>query len=251
MQIDQNKLQQMILKKVKTKKKLKLNIKKFNMSTIKDSRNCLIIGKRATGKNMLARDILYHQRDIPVGTIISPTSSVCKDRWNDIVPSLFIHDEYNEKIVSKALNRQKKIHSHAKNTKNTIDQRAFLVFDQCLYDHRTMNSQLIRDLCLNTRRYQVSFINIIQCALDIAPPIRANTDYIFIFRENTLSNRKRLYEDYASIFPSFNTFCQVLDQCTQNYECMVIDNTVHSDKIEDKIFWYKAEKRTDFTGFLF
>ena len=37
-----------------------------------------------------------------------------------------------------------------------------------------------------------------------------------------------------------------MDQCTQNYECLVIDNTSQSNKIEDCIFWYKAEMHGDF-----
>jgi hypothetical protein len=32
-----------------------------------------------------------------------------------------------------------------------------------------------------------------------------------------------------------------MDQCTQNYECLVIDNTSQSNKLEDCIFWYRAE----------
>ena len=31
-------------------------------------------------------------------------------------------------------------------------------------------------------------------------------------------NRKRLYENYAGITSSFEVFCQVMDQRTENYE---------------------------------
>jgi len=37
-----------------------------------------------------------------------------------------------------------------------------------------------------------------------------------------------------------------MDQCTQNYECLVIDNTSQSSKLEDCIFYYKAEIHPDF-----
>ena len=48
------------------------------------------------------------------------------------------------------------------------------------------------------------------------------------------------------MFPDFNTFCQAMDATTENYECMVIHNNAKSNKIEDQVFWYKAEDHEDF-----
>ena len=41
------------------------------------------------------------------------------------------------------------------------------------------------------------------------------------------------------MFPDFKMFCSVMDQCTENYECLVIDNSVKSNKIEDLVFCIK------------
>jgi hypothetical protein len=38
----------------------------------------------------------------------------------------------------------------------------------------------------------------------------------------------------------------MMDQCTQNYECLVINNNTQSNKMEDTIFWYKAEIHGEF-----
>ena len=46
------------------------------------------------------------------------------------------------------------------------------------------------------------------------------------------------------MFPSFEMFCQVMDQCTENYECLVINNNAKSNKLTDQVFWYKAEQKT-------
>ena len=73
-----------------------------------------------------------------------------------------------------------------------------------------------------------------------------NVDYVFILREPYMNNRKRLFENYGSAFPSFELFCQMMDQCTQNYECLVINNNAKSNKLNDQIFWYKAENHPDF-----
>jgi hypothetical protein len=37
-----------------------------------------------------------------------------------------------------------------------------------------------------------------------------------------------------------------MDQCTENYECLVINNNAKSNKLSDQIFWYKAEPHGDF-----
>ena len=85
-----------------------------------------------------------------------------------------------------------------------------------------------------------------QYALDIPPKSRTKVDFVFILRDNCISNRKRLYEHYAGMFRTFDMFCQVMDQCTEDYECLVINNNAKSNKLTDQVFWYKAELRDDF-----
>jgi hypothetical protein len=37
-----------------------------------------------------------------------------------------------------------------------------------------------------------------------------------------------------------------MDQCTENFECLVINNNAKSNRLEDQVFWYKAEPHCDF-----
>ena len=96
------------------------------------------------------------------------------------------------------------------------------------------------------RHWKILLIITMQYPLGIPPALRTNVDYVFILRENVRSNRKRIFENYASMFPSFEAFCSVLDSCTENYECLVIDNNSKSNRLQDQIFWYRAETRGDF-----
>ena len=99
---------------------------------------------------------------------------------------------------------------------------------------------------MNGRHFKILFILTMQYALGIPPNLRTNIDYVFILRENYQSNRKRLYEHYAGMFPTFEMFCQVMDQCTENYECLVINNNAKSNKLVDQVFWYKANAHEEF-----
>ena len=80
-----------------------------------------------------------------------------------------------------------------------------------------------------------------QYSLGIPPSLRCNIDYVFIFKENIESARKRLYEHYCSMLASFEIFCQVMNQYTKDYDCLVIDNTTRSTKFEDMVYWYHAD----------
>jgi hypothetical protein len=70
-------------------------------------------------------------------------------------------------------------------------------------------------------------------------------DYTFILRGNILGNRKRIYDHYTTAFLSFEYFCQILDNTTESYECLVIKNGGESNKLCDQVFWYKAEIHED------
>ena len=96
------------------------------------------------------------------------------------------------------------------------------------------------------RHFKILFMITMQYALGIPPNLRTNIDYVFILKKIMLAIENDLYEHYAGMFPNFEMFCQVMDQCTENYECLVIHNNAKSNKLTDQVFWYKAEPHDDF-----
>ena len=223
---------------------MELQLKKFDITQIKDDKVVVLIGKRDTGKSYLCKDILYYHSDIPVGQVISGTEGA-NQFYSKIVPKLFIHDEFNTNIVQNMLKRQKLMIDKI-NDGEQVDPRAFLILDDCLYDNCWAKDKFMRSVFMNGRHYKLLFMLTMQYALGIPPNLRTNIDYVFILRENYVSNRKRLYEHYAGMFPSFEMFCQVMDQCTEDYECLVINNNAKSNKLTDQVFWYKADPHPEF-----
>lgn len=233
---------------------MKLQLRKFDMASISDDKVVVMIGKRDTGKSFLCRDLLYYHQNIPVGTVISATE-VANCFYGDMVPPLFIHNEYNEDVIKNVLTRQTRCMEQVKKEKSEFnynnqskktDPRTFVILDDCLYDNSWTKSKYVRSLFMNGRHWKVFFIITMQYALGIPPNLRTNIDYVFILRENIVQNRKRLYECYAGMFPTFEVFCEVMDQTTENYECLVINNNSKSNNLEDQVFWYKAESHEDF-----
>tara|TARA_Y100001970_G_scaffold294067_2_gene446437 strand:+ start:2023 stop:2841 length:819 start_codon:yes stop_codon:yes gene_type:complete len=229
---------------------MNLSLKKFDITNITSDKVCVFIGKRETGKSFLVKDLLYYHQHIPIGTVISGTEGA-NTFYGKIIPNLFIHELYSPEIIKNALKRQKIVVKKMQKETQTrgytnIDPSAFLILDDCLYDSSWIKDPNIRCLFMNGRHYKMLFLITMQYALGIPPNLRTNIDYVFILRENYVSNRKKLYEHYAGMFPTFEVFNQVMNQCTENYECLVIHNNAKSNKLEDQVFWYKAEEHPQF-----
>ena len=216
-----------------------LQLRKFDPSTIADDKVCVFIGKRGTGKSTLVTDIMYYKRHLPVGIVMSGTEDG-NHYYKQFVPDLFIYGDYNKSAIEKVLARQRTIVGAGRKT------GAFLLMDDCMYDKAFMKDTCIRQCFMNGRHWKLFFMLTMQYCMDLSPDLRANVDYVFVLRENVIQNRERLYKSFFGVFPTFDMFCQVMNACTENYECLVLDNTSKSNRIEDCVFYYKAPIRTGF-----
>ncbi len=224
---------------------MKLELKKFDPTKIKNDSVVVFIGKRNTGKSYCMKDILSYNRDIPVGVVVSPTERA-NGYFEKFIPKMLIYDELEEKLVSKFLNRQINItrdrkRELEKHGSSTIDPRAFLILDDCMYNKAALKDKNIRCIFMNGRHYKIFLLITMQHGLGLPPDLRSNIDYVFIFRNNIVKEREKIYNHYAGMFPTFDVFNQVMNQCTENFECLVIDNKTQSNNINDNVYWYKAQ----------
>ncbi len=216
------------------------------MRKIQRDKIVALVGRRGTGKSTLIEDICYHVRSIPMATVICKTREGRKD-YSKIFPESYIHEKYSEKTISNVLKRQDFAVEQYEN--GSLDNPyALLVMDDCLHDAKIWTKdENVQHIFFNGRHDKLMFIFAMQYALGIPPDLRNQIDYIFLLRENKTNNRRRLYEHYAGMFPSYDVFSKVFDEFTNDYECLVIDNTSLSNSIEDQVFWYKAELHEPFT----
>jgi len=229
----------------------KLRLRKFDIKKMENHSTIAMIAKRASGKSYLTKEILYHKRDIPSAIVISKTEKLNKF-YGDFIPDLYIYDSFQTSILNRIYNRQAQLNSdnqkRLKNGKKKKDDRLMLIMDDCMSSKGSwVKEESILELFFNGRHHHISFILTMQFALGIPPEMRSNFDYIFLLAEDFISNRKRLYDHYAGMFPSFDIFQQVFSDITENYGCMVIDNRIHSKDLTKKIFWYKAKNTPNFT----
>lgn len=234
-------------KRVKMEKD-SLPIREFRLESMCPNPAICMIAKRGSGKSWLVRDIMNHFRKIPCGMVISKTEKM-NPFYKEFFPDSYIYYEYDTDVVGKFLNRQdmilEKAREKAKKGKK-VDPRAFLIMDDCLADGNLWKKDKnIQEIFFNGRHYKLMYILTMQYPLGIGPDLRLNFDYVFLLADDNFMNTKKLYEQYAGMFPDVNTFRQVFNQLTKDYGCMVIANRGGKrDTILDKIFYYKAKNPT-------
>ena len=194
----------------------------------------VVIGKPGTGKTTLISSLLYAKKHIfPIGLVMSGTED-SNGYYKKIFPSTFVYNKLNEDKIQQFIKRQKISKQHLRNP------WAVLLLDDCTDDPKLFNKPLFHSLYKNGRHWKMWYILSLQYCMDIRPVIRTNIDGTFILREPNLKNRRNLWENYASIIPDFSMFCDIMDQITDDYTALYINNTIQTNNLEDCIFWYKG-----------
>jgi len=230
-------------------KQQKIRIKKFDPRQIPDGSVCTFIGKRKSGKSVTIKDIMWHKRHIPIGQVISSSEEV-NPFFSDFFPSSYIEPKYSPQLIDNIFQRQRKIKKMAhdpkyKGARRKIDSRFMLVFDDCLHDHKWQNTEQIRTIFMNGRHYDIFFILSLQYVIGVPPNLRTNIDYAFIFRDTSLQNRKKIYQNFGAAIPTFEMFNTLMKNLKQ-YECIVLCNDGDKVNFEDQVMFYKATLHDEF-----
>ena len=212
-----------------------VRIKKLDVHTIKPHRITLLLGRRGSGKSVLLRDLLYNSCDrYDFAMAMCPTME-SSQLLKECMPKCCVFDRY----------MQSKIDALVRVATETTAQgkgRSFLlILDDVMYDKAICRTQSFRYLFYNGRHAKISVMILLQYLTDMPPDMRTQVDYVYTMKENTIQNRMKLYKMFFGVFDTFEDFTAVLDRCTQNYETLMLDNTLQSNGPADCIFWYKAK----------
>jgi hypothetical protein len=188
---------------------------------------------------------MSHMQDIPAGICFSGTEE-SNSYYQQFIPNTFIHGSFHLPTFKRFVATQRKVARLAHTGKFEGCPDSFCLMDDCLYDKALTKFTEIREMFMNGRHWKLLVLLTMQYSLDMGPDLRANVDYVFVLRENILSNRERLWKYWFGLFPTFQGFCKAMDVCTADFGALVVDNTVNSTNIEDCVFWYKARLGVQF-----
>ena len=224
----------------------KIQIFEFRLEDMKENPSIVLIAKRGSGKSFIARDIVYRFRHMPAGVVISPTDRL-QPFFRDFFPDIYIHYDINPSILQRILLRQSIMIEKERDKRKVgrkVDPSGILIMDDCLSRKKSWaKDQSIVEILMNGRHYRLTYLLTMQTPLGITPDLRLNFDYVFLLKEDSTINKKKLWDNYASMFPTLYAFEKVFRTCTDDYRAMVIDNRKPSDNLQQKVFWFKAQER--------
>ena len=230
-----------------------ISIKKFDPRTMSPSCVAAFNGRRGSGKTWGLRDIVYNFRWMRDGIVFCPTDEGNRD-WDGHFPSAFIYPDYDPIAAKRLLERQRKrARLHRKNPDAYPDPRddpTMIICDDCMFDRKKfITDPSVMGILKCGRHWGIAMFITTQYVMDIPRDLRTQFDYIFLFKDNDMGNRERIWKAWCGVVPTFEAFNAIFSQLTRDNGCLVVDNSSLSDRIEDCLFWYKAKDRTEHPRF--
>ena len=197
---------------------MNIEIKKFNLDNIiKNTNNVAIIGRRSTGKTVLVKKILAKFLNKNIDEDISGVifNSLSRIKPYESIEGVTESEQYDSNVLKNLI--------EAQITNNR--KPAFVVMDNINLTKEIKEDRYFTELFINGRHYNIFVILVIPPATLASPCIRANIDYIFIAKENSVSMRKKLYKYYECSLSTYSKFIEVFTMITsEKYRFMVINN---------------------------
>ncbi len=210
----------------------------FDPKSIKPGNIVLIIGKRNTGKSFLIRDLMYFQRQIPCGFVIAPTSDV-NDFFHEMLPKKYIRQVYDDALLQKLFARQQQAISE-----KWENPEAFLIMDDCMsYSKRWDKVEEIRKMFCNGRWYKILMIMTSQEVMGFHRSCARTRTISSSPRTTTRVCARNCTSTTRRSSPHQSAFNIAMDEYTENYGYIVINNMSQKNDLQSQAFWYRAKKR--------
>lgn len=220
---------------------------------IKDNARVLVIGGSDTGKSTIITHLLYLKKFIPNWWGVSSTEKV-----NGIIgrriPPCFICEQYSDKdFLELVTEREKhiaelveKYDAPKKDPNKWLIEKGYLkpmgiVIDDQGVSRELHNSELFAHFMTVSRHYNVFIIVAQHSTKGLGPTARDQFDWIIACREPNRTVRRALYEHYFGLIETFPLFNQILDNCTENYEVLVLHKRSRSNELDNIISYWKAD----------
>lgn len=225
-------------------------IYRFDTSSIamdKDGKRIAIVGATGSGKTRLALELIGIHKDIPAWMIINPSEGGNHAYGPHVENEAIIHDNDNPKELVKDLlgfkRRQlKRCKQWSIPDTDPIqydpDPSAALVIDDMAEDPKVFNDPIFGWLYCNSRNFKAWIIFLVQAAVLLPKKFRRQISHLFLFAMSSNDDIHDMWKEFASIIP-FEEFKQVFLLATENHGTLVIDVAKQSNKLEEKIFYYK------------
>jgi hypothetical protein len=254
------------------------NYTEFNPNKIKSNSTIMILGNKLAGKSVLSYDLTYkimaHRNIIIHPSDINKTynhidnkqlNNMIKKKYNRVLPICEFHEvenimsqhQHNRIYDSSEDNMIAHIDKIFENSKNSDEKRIFM-FEYVHPLNKKSEIKKLENLFGHNYFIYSQSIDLSSNCYTLHRIVEQIDEYDYIFLFNSYENNfdfdiNQLNDpDYIRLIGSKLGLCDELSTIStlkafissldkNDYVCLVIDNTIDSNNILDKIFWYKAE----------
>lgn len=212
-----------------------MDIMEFHLDQMVEYPHILIIGKNDDSRNTIINSVLdyYIQKYNTKISVICPADKI-NPYYITHYENTEIHCGLQEEYVKKFLHQA----MLAMSTGSEIN--AMFIFNDCIDTSEFWNNKTIDEILMNGRHYKIPYIITMERATNIPPAVRMNFDYVFVLPDDSVVNRRKIWNNYGLMIPTFGSFENIFNQCTRDNHTMVINNRIPFEKINYSIYWYRA-----------
>jgi len=192
-----------------------------------------IIARRGSGKSVLLLDILYRLRERFDFGLAFTTTTPTALALSKHMPRACVFTEFTVEKIQNLLDEQELLVARGK------PRNVFLLLDDTGYDQKSMNTKTMKELFMNGRHKNITFLCALQSPYSLKPDARQQIDCVIALKENVLANRKRLHETFFGSV-SYPNFERLFHAFTADFGAIIVDQTVQSTDISNVFFHYKA-----------
>jgi Poxvirus A32 protein len=224
--------------------RMSFNFSKFDMKQLSTRPACIaVVGMRGTGKSVLLKDMMYHLNlaKVPRCVVFSATEGA-NGFFASFVPGVFIHTlELDTLTRIWEAQKELKLKQTAGGLDPKTDLRLLIVLDDAAFNRKVMQSNVLKEVYLNGRHYDVTLIVTLQYLIDLNVSMRSNVDVYLFLKELNKNNRERIYKEACGFLPNLKVFEQLFNDATSDYEAFVVNSRCTSSNPEDIVHHYKAD----------
>lgn len=214
--------------------------KEWDINTFEPRQTGLFIGKRHTGKTVGIINLLFNlckvQKEIDGAAVIS-ASEKANNFFQEFIPKQYVHPFYNPQVLKAMFDLQ--AYHKACFEEGMINKMPELlaVLDDLAADPRLIYDEMINSVYMLGRHYGMTCLMTTQYPKSVSPKVRSNADFVFIFKVLSRDQYDFFYSQFGGHLDR-KTFYRVLDEATDGFSCLVINQKVNSTNAEEVFFKY-------------
>jgi hypothetical protein len=222
-------------------------LKKWNHKRFPINAFMLIEGTTNSGKTTFANDLLFHLRnDIKAMSVHSgteksdPMFGKNKHCRVDKIPKCFTFPRLNTDALEMAKLRLEEVKSSP--SPNMKNKMVLAWWDDVLTDVKRLKQEIVRDWIFGARHYGGGLIWLVQYKNLIPKELRKQPHFYAFQKPRSNQDTDETWKNMVSGYcPDLELWRRIVNFYTENYGTIVVDFFSKGTRLEDHIFWYKAQ----------